>query len=131
MNAQNNILSPLRHYNRKRWVVVGDASRFIVFENRSFRDLNELKRFSNPDALRKISTMTTDQPGRGFARNRHQNTSGVPRHAYTSEQDPKAHSLETTVKRVGEFLDKASGRNEFDELVLVMEGKLSGQLQTI
>ncbi|MCB0416189.1 MAG: host attachment protein [Bdellovibrionaceae bacterium] len=130
MAGQKDNVIPIQGYHKNRWIVVGDASRFIVYEKHVHRDLHELGRFPNPAAHEKISAIASDQPGRGFSRNRQQKAAGVPRHAYSSEQDPKSHALETVVKTVGEFLNTACAQHKFDEFVLVMDGRLSGILRT-
>lgn len=120
-----------RTVKNSAWVVVGDASRFLVFELGNGFSLTPLESFTNETAHLKISEMETDRPGRSFestsrGHGGHQ-TAGL-RHSYSSEQDPKEHALEKFVQKMSRFLVQEHKNNSFKKLDLIIEQRLLGML---
>lgn len=115
----------------KEWIAVGDASRFIIFERKKTKAYASIKSFSNEKAHEKISDLERDQPGRSFDSfaSKKNGQAGVPRHAYTSPQDPKEHAVEQLVKDVSEFLNDAHNLRSFDRLTIVANSRLLGKLR--
>lgn len=126
-------LEVLQRSVRTRWIAVGDASRFVVFRKDKGESLVEVKAFTNETAHLKISDLTTGKPGRSFdsfSKGSGGHQTGAPRHAYTNEQDPKAHAVEMFVRKVSAYLERAANAHSFDNLVLVMDGRLLGQVRS-
>lgn len=116
----------------KKWIAVGDAARFVIYEKKMGGSLSEVKSFHNASAHLKVSDLTTGQPGRSsdsFSRSRGGQRTTVARHAYTNEQDAKMHAEERFLREVSDYLDKAYLNHSFDSLVLVVNSRLLGKLR--
>lgn len=123
----------LQRSARTRWIAVGDASRFIIFEKDKSKALSALKTFTNEAAHQKISDLTTSQPGRSFessSRSTGGHQTGAPRHAYSSEQDPKTHAVENFLRNVSDFLNQGHHEHSFENLVLITNDRLLGKLRS-
>lgn len=115
------------------WVAVGDASRFLVFEKKKGKPFAPVKTFNNEKARVKTSDLVGDQPGRSFdsyTRSNGSHQTATSRHAYTSQQLPKEHAVESFAREVTAFLDKAYSEHSFDRLVLVADSRLLGKLRS-
>lgn len=125
-------MGPVDPRQKSKWIVVGDASRFIVFKKEKAGALEEVRSFTNEKAHQKISDLEKDQPGRTFASHTQSHgghQTGAPRHAYVSEQDPKARATEDFVNEVASFLDHALTEHSFEKLVLIANDRLLGMLR--
>lgn len=117
----------------RRWIAVGDASRFIIFEKKNGKHLSEVKSFTNESAHQKVSDLTSGQPGRSFesfSQSSGGHQTGGPRHSYSSNQDPKTHAVENFLRDVSGFLNQGYSEHSFENLVLIMNSRLLGKLRS-
>ena len=106
------------------WVVTADSARADVFEvSRIGGDFRPVTSLSHEEGKKKGQDLTSDRPGRAF------DSSGLGRHAMSSQVNPREHEAEVFAREVCEALELGRARGNFDRLVVLAPPDFLGKLR--
>ncbi|MDH5472309.1 MAG: host attachment protein [Gammaproteobacteria bacterium] len=108
----------------KTWVVVAESSRAKIFElKKKNTPLKELKDFLHPSSRLHEQQISSDLPG-----NTHDNH-GYAGHKMTAQTTIKEQESMSFAKTIGQHIEKARSKGEFQQLILMSPPAFLGQLR--
>lgn len=106
------------------WVVTADSARAEVFEvSRIGGDFRPVTSLSHDRGKKKGQDLTSDRPGRAF------DSTGLGRHAMSSQVDPREHEAEVFAREVCEALELGRTKGNFDRLIVLAPPDFLGKLR--
>lgn len=107
----------------KRWIVAADSSRARIFHAPRGGKIEELETLTHPESRLPEQDMGRDRPGLAL------DGGGQGRHGLEPSADPKKQEAAIFSRIVADVLDKAKGRQEYDELILFAAPEFLGMLR--
>lgn len=108
----------------KNWIIIANKAEAKIFSaERSNHDLKEVKSLINESAKMKEKDLVSDAPGKsqsGF--------SGSGSRAMDSDNKALKHALDIYSSDIAEYIKKAKDQNVYDELIVVAEPRMLGNL---
>jgi protein required for attachment to host cells len=104
-------------------IVIADGEHARFVQPDVDNTLRTVGSFDSASAHLRSRDIGSDRPGRAFE------SGASARHAVGQRHDPHAMEKEKFVRLVGEQINAASGRDEFDELLLVAPPRALGELR--
>ena len=104
-------------------IVIADGEHARFVQPDADNALRTVGSFDSASAHLRSRDIGSDRPGRTFE------SGASARHAVGPRHDPHAMEKEKFVRLVGEQINAASGRDEFDELLLVAPPRALGELR--
>jgi len=106
------------------WIVVADASRARVFSrNKKFSPLEEVESLVHPESRLRSQDLVTDRPGQK------QKARTTGEYEAGEGTDPKEVEAEVFARELAERLDKAHKSGSFEQLVLMAEPDVLGEMR--
>ena len=98
----------------RTWVLVADSTRARIFSaDRPLGSIEEIETLAHPEGRVHEQQITSDLPGRSF------DSGGQGRHAMSSTVDPKRQGIIDFAKRIGDHLEAARVRGNFERLIII------------
>lgn len=108
----------------KTWVVVAESSRAKIFElNKKNTPLVELQDFTHPSSRLHEQTISSDLPGSTH------DSHGPGSHKLSTQTSIKQHESMAFAKTIGQHIEKARNKGEFQKLILMSPPAFLGQLR--
>lgn len=106
------------------WILIADATRARILKNDGpGRGIETVEGLVFRSENRKLGDIMADRPGRAFA------STGSRRHGLEYGADAVREDERAFAKSLVSVLQKALGRKEYDQLVLVAPSKMLGELR--
>ena len=109
--------------NKTTWVLVANSSIARLFHLETLQKLNEINQFEHPESRLKNMDLVSDKPGRDFE------SFNNTRHAMEQKTMPKKLEAFQFAKHLAEYLEQASERGKYDELMLIAGPTFLGVLR--
>ena len=108
----------------KTWVVVAESSRAKIFElNKKNTPLIELQDFTHSSSRLHEQEISSDLPGRTH------DSHGLGSHKLSTQTSIKKHESMAFAKTIGQHIEKARSKGEFQKLILMSPPAFLGQLR--
>ncbi len=104
-------------------IVIADGEHVRFVQPDADNALRTVGSFDSASAHLRSHDIGSDRPGRAFE------SGASARHAFGERHDPHAMEMQKFVRLVGEQISAASGRGEFDELLLVAPSRALNELR--
>lgn len=110
--------------HQKTWYVIADGGRARFVERHEEKStFDTVREFVSPDLHRPSHELGTERPGRTHE------SAGTARHAIQPRVDPHATEKHAFAAQVGNELNQASTRGEFERLVLIAPARVLHDLK--
>lgn len=110
---------------KEEWILVASRDEARIYARTGKGPLRLVCDMGNPEGMLRTRDLESDAPGRATD-NRMR-----ARHAYTTEESAKDHSLRTFYREVFDRIERGSFDQEFDTLTLIAEPRLLGILRAL
>lgn len=110
--------------HRKTWYVIADGGRARFVERQEEKSaFDTVREFVSSDLHHSSHQLGTERPGRTHE------SAGVARHAIQPRTDPHAAEKHTFATQIGNELNQAGARGEFERLVLIAPARVLHDLK--
>ena len=110
---------------KEEWILVASRDEARIYARTGKGPLRLITDMGNPAGRLRTRDLESDTPGRATD-NRMR-----ARHAYTTQESAKEHSLRTFYREVFDRIERGSFDQEFDTLTLIAEPRLLGILRDL
>ncbi|MEY4701046.1 MAG: hypothetical protein RL326_1233 [Pseudomonadota bacterium] len=110
---------------KEEWILVASRDEARIYARSGMGSLRLVCDMGNPEGLLRTRDLESDAPGRSTD-NRMR-----ARHAYSTQESAKEHSLRTFYREVFDRIERGSFAQEFDTLTVIAEPRLLGMLREL
>ncbi len=105
------------------WILVADSSRARIFKAEKGSSIHEIEDLAHPEGRLHEQELTSDLPGKDADK------SGVGKHAFQDQVEPKQQEAIDFAKRIARHLDKSYSDKKFEQLMIIAAPSFLGTLR--